>query len=213
MAITRTDFAVSAYDFNTSRTVTLAAPPSDGDLIVLFAAVKEISSGDITFPAGFSAPVGLTGLWVATKEAASEASASYSASWTSGADCNLGAAVYSGVDAAIDDATPVPYAQGFASPWPDMEAPSITTVTDGAVHIAVGTGDDNVTEATPGGYDGFIAAQRLLVADATISPAGATGLVVIGSCGFGINMLSVALRPASGVTYNDGRWGMDAAIA
>ena len=200
MAITKVQSVVDTFGGSggTTRTESFPSIPTDGDFI-LIGAVNN-GSGAANTPAGFTALPPASNASVKLEYfyriAASEASRTYSITYTAdpGFNCVQAWAVYRSEDTTTPiDVTVTTQNGNFGSCF----APTITPVTDQAMHIGIiGYSDAVYDGVPPSGYavDALEPNNRLLLISKIISPAAATGNIQVG-VNHSNNGLSIALRP------------------
>jgi hypothetical protein len=186
---------------------TLGATPTSGNLLwALF--FTDSQPHTITHPSGWTAlpqlnySPGSYSVVVAYKVAGGAEPTSYTWTWTTNTSVTT---IYLSEWTGTDTTTPI---DANDSAWTDfgfnpsspLAIPSITTVTNGAVHIiALNNQHQNQGYTAPTGYvseTGNVAAW--VAFSKTISTAGATGTVNVTSALFWYESFSFAMRPTSG---------------
>ena len=190
----------------TTKSVSLGTISAD-DVVVL-AYRREGSTASFSWPSGFTEIVNQTTaasfdqivLGVAYKVLDGTEGSTFSAGPSTGSvqfeDC------FSGVRlSGVDTTTPLDVTSTSAdNSFSTASAPTITTVTDGAMHLAMAASWGSGGSGTPSGYTNAVAVSgdsRMPIAYDEIVTAGATGAVSwAGSSEVNVGA-SVALRPAS----------------
>jgi hypothetical protein len=186
--------------------LTPAAPSGLANNDILRLVVYIESAAAITWPAGFAEDVtqaaGDSSFWVrsAWKRASSE-SGSYGISWTGNAyaDAILTAIAGATTSGNPNDATPT--SSGNGSQTNTITVPSILTVTNVALLIAIGADFDVLSKTVPSGFTSLTDFNTLAIATAEQAIAGASGSKTYATTGTTQTVgAMIAYKPAAGAS-------------
>jgi hypothetical protein len=190
-----TDYGVTSID------ITFPSAPANGDLIILAAGYNQASLTPSSTGFSILASDSYNGTYleevILYKFAGASEPSTFTISVSGGtADAFNGAGMcWSGVDTTtpFDGVTPV-----FVKIWSDIQGGTITTNTNGAVHVQTGVTGDALTPITPGGWTvAHAGSERCRSVYKTVATAGSSTGAIFGSDNETVGV-SYALKPAGG---------------